>query len=107
MSNTEKIEKVDVGWSTVVVMICTKCGKQFSGDSDKEAPERMKSELKSIAKIHLGKSVRVINSSCLNICPVDKIAIAVASNVDSVVFRGFTVPVDATGEELFAKLLKS
>lgn len=106
MSDDAKIENTPVGWSETVVMICTKCGKQFQDLQSQVAPERIKSELKSKAKSELGQRVRVITTSCLNICPVDKIAIAVASTKNPGVFKGYNVSADSTGDELFEKILK-
>lgn len=104
--NNEKIETTPVGWSETVVMICTKCGAQFQDSKSKDAPERIKAELKSIAKSELGPRVRVITTSCLNICPEGKIAIAVASTKDSNVFKGYSVAPESKGEELFEKIFK-
>ncbi|MBC7537969.1 MAG: hypothetical protein H7281_04060 [Bacteriovorax sp.] len=107
MSKDTKIESAEVGWGETVVMICTKCGKQFQSAHNQAAPERIKGDLKSIAKAELGKgSVRVITTSCLNICPVDKIAIAVASKNEPGTFKGYLVDPDISGEELFKKILK-
>ncbi|MGZ3788269.1 MAG: hypothetical protein ACXVLQ_07080 [Bacteriovorax sp.] len=103
---SDAIENKPVGWSETVVMICTKCGEQFSDQKSKEAPERMKGELKAKAKAELGPRVRVITTSCLAICPSNKIAIAKASAKDSAVFKGHSVPAHSTGEELFDKILK-
>jgi predicted metal-binding protein len=104
---SDKIENTEVGWTETVVMVCTKCGKQFQNTDDQSAPERFKSELKSLAKAELPpKSVRVVTSSCLNICPVDKIAIAVASTKNPGVFKGYNVDPKASSEEVFKKILK-
>ena len=102
----KKIESAELGWEDTVVMICTKCGKQFYDSDLKDSAERIKSELKSKAKAELGKSVRVITTSCLNICPVDKIAIVKASSKNSDVFKAYKVDPDSTGEELYKKILK-
>lgn len=104
--NNKKIETTKVGWEDTVVMICTKCAKQFSDPILNDAPERIKSELKSKARSELGGSVRVITTSCLNICPVDKIAIAKASTLLPSVFKGYTVDPNVSGEELYETILK-
>lgn len=104
--NNTKIESATVGWTDTVVMICTKCAKQFSDPFLNEAPERMKSELKSKARAELGGSVRVITTSCLNICPVDKIAVAKASTLLPSVFKGYTVEPNVSSEELYEAILK-
>lgn len=110
MDNDKKtgkdIEDSKVGWSNAVVMVCTKCGKQFSEQADLEAPERIKSELKSKLKSEYGKSVRVITTSCLDICPVDKIAIAVASNSDKEVFKAYVVDPKVSADELVNSIFK-
>lgn len=107
MSSNKKIEKIEVGWSDTVVMICTKCGTQFQKAHDQEAPERIKSDLKTIAKEQLSKgSVRIITTSCLNICPVDKIAVVVASKTPSEVFSAYSVDPEVNATELFNKILK-
>ena len=104
MNKDKKIEKVDLGWEETVVMVCTKCGKQFEGDL-RDSPERIKTELKAKAKSELGKKVRVITTSCLNICPEDKIAIVKASNKESSVFKAYIVDPNTSGDDLFEKIL--
>ncbi len=95
--SSHKIDNMEVGWSDKVVMICKRCG---------DSAERMKGELKDIAKSELGSSVRVITTTCLNMCPDNKIAIVVASKNDNNVFKGYTVDPDVSGRELFNNILK-
>ena len=106
MNNDKKIEKVELGWEESVVMVCTKCGKQFEDDL-RDSPDRIKSELKAKAKSELGKKVRVITTSCLNICPDNKIAVVKASNKEPSVFEAYAVDPNSSGDELFAKILKN
>jgi len=88
-----------VGWSDKVVMVCTKCG---------DSAERIKSDLKDIAKAELpSSSVRVITTSCLNMCPVDKIAIVVSDKNDKNIFKGYAVDPGISGRELFNNILKN
>ncbi len=101
-----EIEKFPVGWTETVVMICSKCGKQFDNSESQNSPERIKSELKSVAKSELGAKIRVITTSCLNMCPVDKIAIAVASTNNDDVFKGYSVVPNSSGSEIYKKILK-
>jgi hypothetical protein len=42
----------------------------------------------------------------LNICPVDKIAITVASTKEPGVFKAYAVDPRTSGEELYNKILK-
>ena len=101
-----EIEKSPVGWTETVVLICTKCGKQFDDVDSQNSPERIKSELKTATKTELGAKIRVITTSCLNMCPVDKIALAVASTKDQGVFKGFAVGPNDSGNEIYNLLLK-
>ncbi|MDD4976301.1 MAG: hypothetical protein PHY93_18225 [Bacteriovorax sp.] len=107
MNQDTKIENAEIGWEDTIVMVCSKCGSQFKDTHSQESPERMKSELKSKAKSELGKSVRVITTSCLNICPVDKIAIAVATTKEPAVFKAYAVDPEVSGEELYKKIFKA
>lgn len=100
----EMILEAEVGFSETVIMICSHCGKQFN-DERSEAPAKIKSELKAKCKTHYGKKVRVINTSCLNMCPENKIAIVMASIRNEDIFKGYSVPVDVKIDELF-KLIK-
>lgn len=98
MDSQNKLKNIEVGWSDNVVMVCTKCA---------ESSERIKGELKDIAKSELGSSVRVITSSCLNMCPENKVAIVVASKTDNNIFTGFAVDPEISGRELFNSILKN
>lgn len=102
-----KIDEVEAGWSEAVVMVCTDCGGQFSTSELQNSPERIKADLKAVTKANLGKGVvRVINTTCLNICPENKIAITVAKKNSQKVFEAFAVSNDVTGEEVFNKIFK-
>ena len=91
MSNDLKFENIGTGWDTALVMVCSKCGQQFNDPIEKEFPEKIKAELKTRSKSELGRAVRVITTSCLNICPVNKIAVVVASQNIPEVFQGISV----------------
>lgn len=107
MNDETKMTKENLGWDHTVVMVCTKCGKQFRDTKFEGAPERIKDELKAASKSQFGKSVRVVNTTCLNICPVNKVAIAVASSrEDKNIFEAYSVPPESSGAEIFEKILK-
>jgi predicted metal-binding protein len=102
-----KIQNIEVGWSESVIMICTKCAKQFDSIESQDSVERIKGELKNITKRELDNgTVRVITTSCLNICPVNKIAIATACSNKVQVFDGFAVDTCISGQEIFDHLYK-
>lgn len=95
------IQKINLGWESAVVMICKNCGKQFQDQKAQEAPEQIKSKLKAKVKTELGKQVRVITTSCLGVCPEDKIVIVLASRKDPAVFKSYSVASEVNTEELY------
>ncbi|MFA6238562.1 MAG: hypothetical protein WC635_14605 [Bacteriovorax sp.] len=107
MEHNKNIEGSEVGWSDTVVMICERCGEQFKSENQQSSPERIKGDLKSIAKSEFEKgTVRVITTSCLNICPENKIAITVASKSAKDIFKAYAVDADISGKDLFEEILK-
>lgn len=74
------IEKQKTAWSDAVVLVCEKCGKSLDGLKLKEhgnAAENLKKYLKSELKERgLGKTIRVINSGCLDICIKNEVAVS-------------------------------
>ncbi|WP_413576928.1 (2Fe-2S) ferredoxin domain-containing protein [Bdellovibrio sp. HCB290] len=75
------IRKEDNPWSDAIVMICTKCGKSISGMKEANVAENLKMFYKkSLKESGDGKKIRVVTSSCLDICEDEFQAITVASN---------------------------
>ncbi len=72
-----------LGWNKVAVFICTKCGKSISGASA-DLAEDLKKELKlELKQLGLAEDIRVMTSSCLNICEKEFQAVAVIPVKDS------------------------
>jgi predicted metal-binding protein len=105
MKNNE-IESIPCSWSDKIVMICSKCGNQFEDAKAKEAPERLRSELKAMAKTEMGASVRVLLTSCLGMCPEKKLAFAIADKKSENVFKAYALPADTSAKTLL-ELLKA
>ena len=74
------VEKQKTAWSDAVVLICEKCGKSLDGlklKEDGNAAENLKKYLKSELKERgCGKRIRVVTSSCLDICIKNEVAIS-------------------------------
>lgn len=104
------IEKQKTAWSEGVLLVCEKCGKSLDGLDLKEsgnASENLKKYLKSELKDRgLGKSIRVINSGCLDICIKNKVAISY-NPVDSHVHpqQTFTVHPEEDRERILQYLI--
>lgn len=71
------IEVAEVPWSHAVVMVCTKCSRKIMGSE--AMADDMKKDLKGELKSLRGKAVRVVTSSCLDVCPKNRMVVAIAS----------------------------
>lgn len=107
MNIKDSIEKCSVGQIEDIVLICTRCGNQFENKNDKDAPERLRKELKSLVKAECGKRIRVLSTSCLSLCPKNKVAIAITHNTSEKCFEGYAVDITISAEEVFNSLLKN
>lgn len=99
--NENSIEKADVPWSDAVVMVCTKCSRKIVGDE--QLADDIKKSLKSCFKeAGLGKRVRSVTSSCLDVCPKNRVAIAIVrrNNGTEIV----SVEPDIKATELFERV---
>ena len=101
MEEKRVIEKAAVGWSETVVMICSKCGDEFEKNCGKESPDRLRGELKFLVKSLCGKRIRVLSTTCLSMCPENKLAIAVTTNTKETVFQGYVVSRNVSAQEVF------
>lgn len=89
-----EVKEVSAGWNDAVVMVCDSCGKEAL---------RIKAELKNKIKEETSKSVRVITTSCLNICPENKIAITVVNKTNHA-FNAFSIGQDINATELYNQI---
>ena len=96
------IKNVETPFKKALVLVCSSCSKQFSGDLTRSS-DRIKSDLKIKAKEQFGKEVRVVNSSCLGICPANSLAITCIDLVDKN-FSSIEVDPTIDSSELFNKL---
>jgi predicted metal-binding protein len=66
--------------STALVLVCDKCGKRMKADSDENRSRRLVSRLKKMSRELFGKGeVRAALTSCLDICPPDRLSVAIAT----------------------------
>jgi predicted metal-binding protein len=101
------VEKTEIPFKKIV-MICSHCGDQFNSNQSMGTVERIKNELKSCVKEKMAQGeVRVITTSCLSMCPANKIAIAVAGLGQTTPFVGLAVDPYIAKEELFDQLFVS
>ena len=97
-------EKVEVPFKKIV-MICSHCGDQFKSSEGMNKVERIKSELKSCVKEKLAQGeVRVVTSSCLSVCPENKIAVVIFDPHQANNLRGLAIDPEITKEQLFDQI---
>ncbi|HEX7675764.1 MAG TPA: (2Fe-2S) ferredoxin domain-containing protein [Bdellovibrio sp.] len=102
------LKKEETPWSEAVVLVCTKCSKSISASSLQEegnAGENLKTFLKKSFKESGDLSkIRIVTSSCLDVCIDETQAVTFASVEGDT--ETFTVHPEKDREELL-KLLKS
>ena len=86
-----------------LLLICSNCSKQFD-PSLPNASDRLKNELKILAKAKFNKTVRVVTSSCLGVCPKEKVAICYVSNQQKSLFSISEVSPDVDSSKVFDEL---
>jgi NADH:ubiquinone oxidoreductase subunit E len=95
------IESADIPWSEAVVMVCTKCSRKIVGDES--LADSIKKTLKhSFKEAGFGKNVRSVTSSCLDICPKDRVAIAIVRRHAGT--RAITVDPKIDDQSLFTEV---
>lgn len=71
------LEKTPSPVNSALILICEKCGKKLSGsdDSEKNPSRLIQKEMKGIIADQIGKrELRAVVTTCMNVCPKDKIA---------------------------------
>jgi predicted metal-binding protein len=85
------MDVVDPPVTTGLILICEKCGKKM--DSDENPSRELVARLKKASKEVFGKGqIRAALTSCLDICPDDRISVAIVpTGSHSEAARYFTV----------------
>lgn len=98
-----EFQEENVPWSQAVVMVCTKCSKKIMGDE--RLAEDLKKDLKGEFKEIRGKAVRVVTASCLDVCPKNRLTVAVAPRSGQT--RTFTFEEGVKTSAVLAEVLKT
>ena len=87
------MEVVDPPVSTGLILICDKCGKRMKAGFDENPSRELVARLKKASKEVFGKGeVRAALTSCLDICPDNRISVAIVPTGNrSEAARYFTV----------------
>jgi predicted metal-binding protein len=102
------MDVVDPPVSTGLILICDKCGKRMKADFDENPSRELVARLKKASKQVFDKrQVRAALTSCLDICPDNRISVAIVpTGQHSQGARYFTVKASdlkATSEEIAAE----
>jgi predicted metal-binding protein len=69
---------VDSPVTTGLILVCEKCGKRLEKDHDENPSRKLVSRLKKSSRDLFGKGeVRAVLTSCLDICPENRISVVV------------------------------
>lgn len=71
---SEEIETADGGWEDAI-LVCSQCAAKIPGESFL-GKSRIKNELKLQIRSEKIKGVRILETSCLDVCEKNKIAVA-------------------------------
>jgi predicted metal-binding protein len=72
------MQVVDPPFTTGLILICDKCGKRMKADSDENPSRELVARLKKASRQVFAKTqVRAALTSCLDICPENRISVAI------------------------------
>src|SRR5580658_3254701 len=74
------MHSIDPPVSNALILVCEKCGKRLDSDYDENPSRRLVSRLKKLAKKRFGRGeVRAVLTSCMDICPDDRLSVALVT----------------------------
>jgi predicted metal-binding protein len=103
---------VDSPISTGLILVCDKCGKRLESDFDENPSRELVSRLKKASKGVFEKGeIRAALTSCLDICPRDRISVAIVpTGAGSGATRYFTVKgsnIEDTSQDILQEARKT
>jgi predicted metal-binding protein len=106
------MDVVDPPVSTGLILVCDKCGKRMKADYDENPSRELVSRLKKGSRDVFDKGeIRAALTSCLDICPEDRISVAIVpTGAGSGATRYFTVKasdIEDTSEKILKQARKT
>ncbi len=103
---------VDPPVSTGLILVCDKCGKRMKADFDANPSRELVSRLKKASRDMFDKGeIRAALTSCLDLCPEDRISVAIVpTGADSGATRFFTVKasdIESTSQKILKEARKT
>ena len=79
------MQAVEPPVTAALVLVCQKCGKRLKGAGDGKSGHRLQSRIKKLSKRTFARGeIRVASTSCLNMCPENRISVVIIP-IESVV----------------------
>jgi hypothetical protein len=104
------VQSVESPVARAMVSICEKCGKR-AGGSGRNVSHRLASHFKRQVKREFDKGdIRIVLTTCMDICPDDRVAIAITPNAPGIAPLFLVVDIDdveAGSEALVATLRRT
>jgi predicted metal-binding protein len=100
MSKADRITRsIDPPVNSALVLVCEKCGRRVA-DGKKNPSHHLASTLKRTFKRNFGKGeYRAVLTGCMDLCPDDRVAIAIVPNQSAAQFCEADVDdIDAAGD---------
>jgi predicted metal-binding protein len=99
------LKSAEASVSEALILICEKCGKKLSKDSDDSPARTIQHALKEAIKADGGKGkLKAVVTSCLDLCPKEEIAVAISRTHSADQF--FTLSGKLDEQEAASEILK-
>ena len=101
------MQSIEPPVSKALVLVCEKCGKRLDSEADENPSRKLVSRLKKTAKKLFDRGeIRAVATSCMDICPEDRVSVAITTlQGPSAGTRFYTVELDDV-EETARRILK-
>jgi predicted metal-binding protein len=104
------VHSVEAPVAQAMVFICEKCGKRVGG-SGKNVSHRLASHFKRQVKREFSKGdIRIVLTTCMDICPDDRVAVAITPNAPGITPLFLAVDIDdleASSEALMGAIRRA
>lgn len=106
------MHSIDPPVTTALVLVCDKCGKRMKADADKNPSRQLVGRLKKMSReLFAPGEIRATLTSCLDICPKDRLSVAIVTmDPTAAAPRFFIVKADdieATGHKILKEVRKA
>ena len=62
-------------WEGRLILVCQKCQRKLKGNDGLHALAKLRKTVKRHNKLHLTKTLEIVNVSCMDLCPKNGVAV--------------------------------